>query len=157
MTIMAGLNEMIDLVDFIDDRVVRCWKKQCWLESASARENEGKGGDDQPRHVSHATVCALLRRYSCPLVRPRPIGGNSVSDVYDAQYVDILITRHWIRNMLWNLGQEHGFIDEASADVEMRPRYTLAIACETVETCEQFSMSSLEVHGLGLVSFLFPI
>lgn len=156
-TIMAGLSDMIALVDFIDDRVVRCWKNRCWLESTNARESESEGEGDQPQHVSRATVCALLRRYSLPMVPPRPIGGGSVSDVHDVQYVDILVTRHWIRNMLWNLGQGHGFMDETSADVEMRPSYTLVIARETIETCEQFSMSTLEVHGLGLVSFLFSI
>jgi hypothetical protein len=136
--IMAGLNDMIELVDFIDDRVVRCWKNQCWLQ------------DNPQRHVSRATVCSLLRRYSCPAVQPRHIQGN----LGDVQYVDILVMRHWIRNILWNLGHGHGFMDEASADVEMRPSYSLVIASDTVETCEQFSISSLEVHGLGLVSLL---
>lgn len=136
--VMEGFNDLIGLVDFIDDRVVRCWKNQCWLESGNKH------------HVSSATVCSLLRRYSSPIGYSRYPGAGAS----DAQYADILITRHWIRNILWNLGIRHGFMDEANACVDMRPSYALVIARETVDTCERFSMSSLEVHGVGLVRIL---
>lgn len=132
---ITGLGYMLELIDFIDDRVLRCWRQECW---------SADGEDYQHQHVPAATVCSLLRRYSLPAALLGELRG-------DAQHADILITRHWIRHIIWNIGFQHGFMDEANPDVEMRPSYAIRIAQDTIDTCDAFSMGCLEVHGVGLV------
>jgi hypothetical protein len=130
---MEGISRMLEQVDFIDSNMIKCWKGLCWSE-------------DCPVHVTRSTILTLLRRYRIP---PQ-LSWLSDYDTH-AQHADILVTRHWIRIKLWTLANGHGYIDALSEDVELRPGYALAIGTEALETCSQFEMTSLEVHGVGLV------
>jgi hypothetical protein len=130
---MEGISSMLEQVDFIDSDVIKCWKGLCWEEEA-------------PAHVTRSTILTLLRRYRIP---PQ-LSGLSDVDTH-AQHADILVTRHWIRIKLWTLASSHGYVEALSDDEEFRNEYALAIASEALDTCSQFEMTSLEVHGVGLV------
>lgn len=129
--VISGLGHMLELIDFVDNRMLRCWRNQCWM-------------DADVRHVHPSTISSLLRRYSSPVMFPRDRS-------WDTQRADILITRHWIRNILWSLGFRHGFIEESGGDAELCPEYAISIAADAISTCESFNMGVLEVHGIGLV------
>ncbi|ORX98299.1 hypothetical protein BCR34DRAFT_151613 [Clohesyomyces aquaticus] len=129
--VIRGLGHMVDLIDFVDSTFVRCWRNQCWAEA-------------NPTHISPAAISALLQRYTAPiLMRDSP---------NEAQRADVLITRHWICHILWDLGLRHGFMHEERLAIQMRPDYALRIAHDTIETCESFDTATLECHGVGLVS-----
>ncbi|KAM0077274.1 hypothetical protein ACKRZS_010578 [Fusarium odoratissimum] len=136
---MEGISSMLEQVDFIDSDIIKCWKGLCWEEEA-------------PTHVTRSTILTLLRRYRIP---PQ-FSGLSDLDTH-AQHADILVTRHWIRIKLWSLAVSHGYIETQSDDEEFRNEYALAIASEALDTCSQFDMTSLEVHGVGLVEKLSDI
>lgn len=130
---METISSMLEQVDFIDTNMIKCWKGLCWSE-------------ESPAHVTRSTILTLLRRYRIP---PQL---SWLSDVdTHAQHADILVTRHWIRIKLWTLASSHGYIAALSDDIEFRQGYALAIASEALDTCSQFEMTSLEVHGVGLV------
>ncbi|KAK4150172.1 hypothetical protein C8A00DRAFT_18252 [Chaetomidium leptoderma] len=132
---VEGLQHMIDQVDFIDDSVLRCWKETCRR-------------DPQHRHVPASTIRSLLKRYATP----RPMHAL----LCESQLADIVITRHWVRHVLWNLGFRHGYLDATNPDPEMRPDHAMDIAQDAVVACEQFR-GSLEVHGVGLAEKLYDI
>ncbi|KAF5540162.1 transcription activator amyR [Fusarium mexicanum] len=133
---MECISNMLEQVDFIDPGIIKCWKGFCWEEEA-------------PTHVTRSTILALLRRYQIP---PQ-FSGSSGIDTH-AQHVDILVTRHWIRIKLWSLASSHGYVESLSDDEEFRHEYAVTIASEALDTCSQFQMTSLEVHGIGLVEKL---
>ncbi|KAF4333987.1 transcription activator amyR [Fusarium beomiforme] len=130
---MDCISSMLEQVDFIDSNMIKCWKGLCWCE-------------EHPTHVTRSTILTLLRRYRIP---PQL---SWLSDVdTHAQHADILVTRHWIRTKLWTLANSHGYVEAQSPDIEFRHQYTLAIASDAFDVCSQFEMTSLEVHGVGLV------
>jgi len=126
---MEGMRQMADQVDFIDGQVARCLRNGCWNVTPTS-------------HVSADNVCDLLKRYSRP----------PFSSLSDAQEADVFITRHWLRNRLFVLGLHHGYIEQAKAAEEMRPTYAIIIAWQAITTCFNYGITSLEVHGIGLVS-----
>lgn len=128
--VMTGLGHMVDLIDFVDSTFVKCWRNKCWSETS-------------PSHVTPATISVLLQRYTAPMAMR-----DSASD---AQRADILITRHWICHILWDLASRHGFLHEDNAVMQMKPAYVLSIARDCIETCESLEMACLECHGIGLV------
>ncbi|KAI3579827.1 hypothetical protein IWW34DRAFT_804476 [Fusarium oxysporum f. sp. albedinis] len=136
---MEGISSMLEQVDFIDPDIIKCWKGFCW-------------GEESPTHVTKSTILTLLRRY---LIPPQ-FSGPSGIDTH-AQHADILVTRHWIRIKLWSLASSHGYVEALSDDEEFRNEYALTIASEALDTCLQFEMTSLEVHGVGLVEKLSDI
>ncbi|EWG54873.1 hypothetical protein FVEG_17413 [Fusarium verticillioides 7600] len=133
---MECISNMLEQVDFIDPDIIKCWKGFCWEEEA-------------PTHVTRSTILALLRRYRIP---PQ-FSGLSGVDTH-AQHADILVTRHWIRIKLWSLANSHGYVEALSDEEEFRHEYAVTIASEALDTCLQFQMTSLEVHGIGLVEKL---
>lgn len=128
---VSSLKDMIESFDFVDSRLLKCWRNECWVEG-----NE--------RHVSPATVCTLLKRYASSIP-------DSGAHNWDSQRADITITRHWMRSVLWKLASRHGFVSDLSNDKELRPKYVISIATDAIVTCESFGISTLEVHGIGLV------
>lgn len=134
--VIAGLGYMVDLIDFVDSTFVKCWRNQCWNEAT-------------PTHISAKTVSTLLQRYTEPM--------STRESPNDAQRADVLVTRHWICHILWDLGSRHGFLQAENAVVQMRPDYALTIAHDSIETCESLDMTSLECHGVGLVEKLYDI
>ncbi|KAF5649704.1 transcription activator amyR [Fusarium sp. NRRL 52700] len=133
---MECISNMLEQVDFIDPDIIKCWKGFCWEEEA-------------PTHVTRSTILTLLRRYR---VLPQ-FSGSSDIDTH-AQHADILVTRHWIRIKLWSLANSHGYVEALSENEEFRREYAVTIASEALDTCLQFQMTSLEVHGIGLVEKL---
>ncbi|KAF5985411.1 transcription activator amyR [Fusarium coicis] len=133
---MECISNMLEQVDFIDPDIIKCWKGFCWEEEA-------------PTHVTRSTILTLLRRYRIP---PQ-FSGLSGIDTH-AQHADILVTRHWIRIKLWSLANSHGYVEALSDDEEFRHEYAVTIASEALDTCLQFQMTSLEVHGIGLAEKL---
>ncbi|KAF4951171.1 hypothetical protein FGADI_7661 [Fusarium gaditjirri] len=74
-----------------------------------------------------------------------------------AQHADILVTRHCIRIKLWALSSSHGLIEALPNEEEFRNEYALTITSEALDTCSQFEMASLEIHGVVLVEKLSDI
>ncbi|KAH6957454.1 hypothetical protein DER45DRAFT_486248 [Fusarium avenaceum] len=136
---MECIRNMLEQVDFIDSSMLKCWKGLCWSE-------------ESPTHVTRRTIVTLLRRYQIPPQLSLPPDVDT-----DAQHADILITRHWIRIKLWSLASSHGYDHKLSDDAELHHGHALAIASEALDTCSQFEMTSLEVHGVGIVEKLSDI
>ncbi|KAJ6195293.1 hypothetical protein J3E72DRAFT_402056 [Bipolaris maydis] len=128
--VVAGLGYMVDLIDFVDSTFVKCWRNQCWKEQ-------------NPTHISARSVSMLLQRHTEPM--------STHKSPNDAQRADVLVTRHWICHILWDLGSRHGFLHAENTVVQMRPDYALTIARDSIDTCESLDMTSLECHGVGLL------
>lgn len=76
----------------------------------------------------------------------------SVLECTENQAADVKITKHWLRNMVWQLSIANGYLSSNSPDLAMSFRYPFVIARELIRDISNLSLQSMEVHGVGLVS-----
>jgi len=70
----------------------------------------------------------------------------------EMQAVDLRITQHWLRTMVWQLCVGHGFVSSMATDNAMTFEYPIEILRDLLSEMRQFSQQAMEVHGVGLVS-----
>lgn len=70
----------------------------------------------------------------------------------ETQAVDLRITQHWLRTVVWQLCVSHGFVSSMATDNAMTFEYPIEISRDLLSTTRQFSQQAMEVHGVGLVS-----
>lgn len=148
-----GLRDMINTFDSVDDVLINCRNKSCDLSRL------GTG------HVSPQRLCLMMRKYTAPDDVAGPMGtewpvtrgadGDGLPVMNRkklAQRSDILITRQWMRNQLWKVANWHSYLHIGNPEPELRPAFVIEIAKDTLRICGMFSISLMEVHGVGLVS-----
>ncbi|KAL3459405.1 hypothetical protein BJX64DRAFT_279201 [Aspergillus heterothallicus] len=81
----------------------------------------------------------------------------------ETQCADILLTRKWVQDRLWNLCFTHGLLQpyhSSSAGAsreELEFTYALANATQALELCRVLRISSIEAHGVGIIEKLYNI
>ncbi|OCL15431.1 hypothetical protein AOQ84DRAFT_278960, partial [Glonium stellatum] len=75
----------------------------------------------------------------------------------ETQAVDLRITQHWLRTMVWQLCVSHGFVSSMATDNAMTFKYPIEISRDLLSMTRQFSQQAMEVHGVGLIEKLFDI
>ncbi|KAK5949659.1 hypothetical protein OHC33_009256 [Knufia fluminis] len=80
-----------------------------------------------------------------------------VLECTENQAADVKITKHWLRNMVWQLSITNGYLSSHSPDLAMSFRYPFVIAGELIRDISDLSLQSMEVHGVGLIEKLFDI
>ena len=74
-------------------------------------------------------------------------------DTTESQAADLRTSQQWLRTMVWQLSIMNGYLSSTSSDVCMTFRYPIEIAKDLVAVTSRISKQSMEVHGIGLVSF----
>ncbi|KAL2838179.1 hypothetical protein BJY01DRAFT_258100 [Aspergillus pseudoustus] len=82
----------------------------------------------------------------------------------ETQCADILLTRKWVQDRLWNLcythgllRHEHGPTDPETGHSELSFGYALVNASRTLELCRLLRISAIEAHGVGIIEKLYNI
>lgn len=75
----------------------------------------------------------------------------------ESQAVDLRCSQQWLKTMVWQLSINQGFLSSAASDNAMNFRFPIEISRDLVESASQFSQSSMEVHGIGLIEKLFDV
>ena len=70
----------------------------------------------------------------------------------ESQAADLKTSQQWLRTMVWQLSIANGNLSSTSADVSMTFQYPIEIARDLLAATGNFSMHSMELHGIGLVS-----
>ena len=70
----------------------------------------------------------------------------------NVQALDIQITRHWMRIILWRLGASHGFFSHESEGGLSQNNSPISIAKEILEVVAQADEAAIEAHGPAMVS-----
>lgn len=153
---MMGLIQLMQLFDGFDEDVINCWNDRCNVKNGGCRTFDRIRALEifqTQFDVYESQTSGGVSYY--PLVRP---DGKriSTSDLKDGQQADVLITQQWLLNRLWQLCYSHGLITADSEHTELRFEYAVAIASSTLEICKSLSLSSMEIHGVGLVGQIFP-
>lgn len=69
----------------------------------------------------------------------------------EAQEADIRVTQQWLRIVVWQMSTASGCLSSTSPDAFMSFTYPIDVSKEVVDITRRLSISSLEVHGIGLV------
>lgn len=75
----------------------------------------------------------------------------SVLDVSDDEIANIRVSQYWLQIKLWELFPRWGFLSSDSAYECLTFRYPLRIARDFTSTLMTLPVSSLQVHGIGMV------
>jgi len=125
-TIITGFLHLIALFRLFDDDFIGLWNKA--------------------RSDCSTTWLAQLQQQ---LLDALPPDLNST----EVQAADIRVTQQWLRTMVWQLSIMNGYLSSSSPDSSMTFKYPIEIAKDLVRDINTLSLPSMEVHGVGLVSW----
>lgn len=98
---------------------------------------------------STMTYTALQRQLNLP--HPAHI---SLTDI---QKADILVTKQWLRLIVWQSSMRQGLLSSSAEDESMTFRYPLKIAQSLLDVISSLPTTSIEVHGMGIFEKIFEI
>ena len=78
-------------------------------------------------------------------------------NVTDSQAADLRTTQQWLRTMVWQLSITNGYLSSTSSDSSMTFHYPIEIARDLVADLSSLPLSSMEVHGIGLIEKIFDV
>lgn len=94
-----------------------------------------------------------LRRLQQELSEALPV----YLDCAEAQAVDLRLSQSWLKTMVWQLSISHGALSSFATDNAMSLNYPIEVSRDLVAATSQFSQTSMEVHGIGLLEKLFDV
>lgn len=150
---MTGLLYLMESFDAVDESVVDCWNGYCQMSDGRCTSFDRRRAVQMfhaQRHARDSSVMAssVFTPDAMPL---------SLQQLGESQRADISITQFWLLNRLWNLCFGHGLLRHNSDNVELQYSYALNIAMDAVVEIRSLNMTSLEVHGVGMVEKVYDI
>ncbi|KKY14439.1 putative c6 transcription [Diplodia seriata] len=152
---MLGLLRLMTLFDPIDENFVRCWNSQC----------DKTGG--RCRFLDEQMAIAIyesLTRHSiqntgshASLFTNTPPSWFMSATLKDTQIADLMVNEQWLQNRFWNLCLSHKILSPQAEHPALQVFQAVTIAENTLRVCAGLSLSSLEVHGVGLIEKLYCI
>ncbi|TVY71291.1 putative sucrose utilization protein SUC1 [Lachnellula suecica] len=127
---LHGFVHLVNLFRPFDDNFVALWNKT-------------------RTDCSPAYLGALQKQLNDAL----PVYLNSTEN----QTADLRTSQQWLRNMVWQLSMQNGYLSSGCDDPSMTFQYPVEIARDLVSMTSQFSQQSMEVHGIGLIEKLFDV
>jgi hypothetical protein len=75
-----------------------------------------------------------------------------VSKRNQVQQADLLISRQWLKTMVWQLCVRKGLLSSSSSNESMSFHYPVSIARDVVVVSRALNNEAFEPHGVGIVS-----
>lgn len=135
--IISGFFDLISLFQSIDDNFVSLW-------NVSTQPHSAPFSSEEAANVSARQLSALqeMLAQSIPDVKKRT----------EVQQADLLISRQWLKTMVWQLCVTKGLLSSSSNDESMSFHYPVPIARDLVKVSTSLKRESFEPHGQGIVS-----
>ncbi|EXJ91572.1 hypothetical protein A1O3_00120 [Capronia epimyces CBS 606.96] len=128
--IISGFLHLASLFRYIDDTFMTLW-------------NKAKG------KCTAVWLSQLQHQLSSTL--------PSQLETTESQVVDIKITLHWLRIMVWQLSIASGRLSSSSPDPSLTFKFPVQVARDLIQDVRHISLNSMEVHGIGLIEKLFDV
>lgn len=158
---MMGLALLMELFDAIDEDIIDCWNGRCHADKGCCQKL------DESRvlavHDNLSSVSDTERYESSDWFDPDDEGlrqgEHSITKTLgsllrETQCADVLVTQKWLQNRVWHLCLDHRLVEIGSERPELRLDYPLGLAESTIDLSRSLRISSMEAHGIGLVSGL---
>ena len=131
-TILSGFLDLVSLFQHFDDSFLSLWN----LSSANSPTS--------PQSLVH--LQDILR-----LALP------DVSERTEIQQADLLISRQWLKTMVWQLCVTKGLLSSSTAHESMSFHYPVTIARDVVLVSRLLSPKAFEANGVGILEKVFDI
>jgi hypothetical protein len=131
-TILSGFLDLLSLFQNFDDDFLSVWNQSTTNSLASAD--------------SLLRLQAILKS-ALPHVTERT----------ENQQADLLISRQWLKTMVWQLCVSKGLLSSNSADESMTFQYPVTIARDVVLVSKQLPPRAFEANGVGILEKVFDI
>ncbi|SMQ48543.1 unnamed protein product [Zymoseptoria tritici ST99CH_1A5] len=150
---MTALLYLMDTFDAIDESVMDCWNGYCRF-SDGACESFDRRRALQMFRAQHRVrdACLTGTILFAPSVEPLPM-----AQLLESQQIDISVTQLWLLGRLWQLCLTHGMLRETSDHAELRFDFAFRIGLILMSSCNVYSLSAMEVHGVGLVEKVYDV
>lgn len=150
---MIGLLYLMETFDAIDESVVECWTGYCKYSDGCCETFDRRRAIQMFRAQRRAREGCLNGSISFePSASLLPL-----DQLLESQRADISVTQFWLLNRLWNLCMSHGLLRDSSDHAELRFDYAYHLASTLLSVCNNLSLPSMEVHGVGLIEKVYDI
>lgn len=157
---LMGLSLLMELFSVINEDDVDCWNAICGVTQGrcnKASERKVLALHDQLSRVDLHRRFRNYDRINLDGLRESDhtgsIPASFASQFLISQYADILITQKWLQHRVWQLCLTHNLLKAESYRPELHFYYAISLAESTLAICLSLSLSSMEAHGIGLVSY----
>ncbi|KAM0723149.1 hypothetical protein Q7P37_001349 [Cladosporium fusiforme] len=150
---MVGLLYLMETFDAIDESVVECWTGYCKYSDGCCETFDRRRAIQMFRAQRRARESCLVGSISFePSASLLPL-----EHLLESQRADISVTQFWLLNRLWNLCMSHGLLRDSSDHAELRFDFAYHLASTLLSVCNNLSLPSMEVHGVGLIEKVYDI
>lgn len=133
--VLSGFLDLVSLFQHFDDDFVRLW-------NVSGKTPTFPLSDDNPVVFSQLGSLQEVLDMAIP----------DVSKRNEIQQADLLISRQWLKTMVWQLCVTKGLLSSSSSNESMSFHYPVSIARDVVIVGRSLSKEAFEPHGVGIVS-----
>lgn len=155
---MMGLARLMELFDAIDEEVVDCWNRRCNINHGYCEKLTAAKALEIHENLSRISPSERYKGYDWfERTKSAPNEAQAAHQgigLRETQCADIFITQKWLQNRLWVLCSSHGLLVPVSDRLELTFNYAILVANETLQICKSLRVSSMEAHGIGLVSYV---
>jgi hypothetical protein len=135
-TVLSGFLDLVSLFQHFDDNFVSIWNKSNQTPSLPFAE-------ETPVSSTQLEALQAVLATSIPEVSKRS----------EIQQADLLISRQWLKTMVWQLCVTKGLLSSSSREESMSFHYPVSIARDVVLVSKALNKEAFEPHGVGIVSF----
>ena len=154
---MMGLARLMELFDAVDEEVVDCWNRRCNIDHGYCEKLTAAKALSIHHNLARISPSERYKGYDWfERAKSAPNEAQTAHQAVglkETQCADIFVTQKWLHNRLWVLCATHGLLGPVSDHLELTYNYALSIASETLQVCKSLRISSMEAHGIGLVSY----
>lgn len=157
---MLGLARLMELFDAIDEEVVDCWNQRCNVNSGYCNNLTEEKALSIHQNLRRVCESERYKGYDW-FERTKSVPGEVQSvqptiSMRETQCADVFITKKWLQNRVWVLCFTHGLLRPVSDHPELSFEYAITVAVDALKICQSLRLSSMEAHGIGLVSTVHP-
>lgn len=153
---MMGLARLMELFDAIDEEVVDCWNRRCNIDHGYCEKLTAAKALEIHENLGRLRTAERYKGYDWfERTKSGPQEAQTAHQgvgLRETQCADIFITQKWLQNRLWVLCSTHGLLTPVSDRVELTLNFAILIATDTLQLCKSLRISSMEAHGIGIVS-----
>jgi hypothetical protein len=131
-TILSGFLDLVSLFQNFDDTFLSLWNLS---------------GADAPASTQSLVQLQDILKFAIP----------NVSERTEIQQADLLVSRQWLKTMVWQLCVSKGLLSSVSANESMSFHYPVSIARDVVLASQHLPPSAFEANGVGILEKVFDI
>lgn len=131
-TILSGFLDLVSLFQNFDDTFLSLWNVS---------------GAETPASAQSLVQLQDILKFAIPNVAERT----------EIQQADLLVSRQWLKTMVWQLCVTKGLLSSASTNESMSFHYPVNIARDVVLVSRLLSPKAFEANGVGILEKIFDI